>query len=125
MASMPRHCLKGHCPKGQASGAQPRLSVEKATHTSTFPVPPSGAIFPQAWLGCITMKASTIGLVVALAASWASPCCAGPEQRPGSILVLDQSELRGPFNYQMFSGLREVVTKEGRSHTTLYAESLD
>jgi signal transduction histidine kinase len=39
--------------------------------------------------------------------------------------VLDQSELRGPFYYQLFSGLREVVTKESGSHTTLYAESLD
>ena len=68
------------------------------------------------------MKGSTIGLAVAL---WASPCCAGADLRPRSILVLDQSELRGPFYYQLFSGLREVVTKESRSHTTLYAESLD
>jgi signal transduction histidine kinase len=45
--------------------------------------------------------------------------------RPRSILVLDQSELRGPFYYQLFSGLGEVVSKETRSHTTLYAENLD
>jgi signal transduction histidine kinase len=44
---------------------------------------------------------------------------------PRSILVLDQSELRGPFFYQLFSGLREVVTRESRLNTTLYAESLD
>jgi signal transduction histidine kinase len=44
---------------------------------------------------------------------------------PRSILVLDQSEVRGPFFYQLFSGLREVVTRESRSNTTLYAESLD
>jgi signal transduction histidine kinase len=36
--------------------------------------------------------------------------------------VLDQSEARGPFYYQLFSGLREVVA---RPHTTLYAENLD
>jgi signal transduction histidine kinase len=56
---------------------------------------------------------------------WASTCCAGAEVRPRSILVLDQSELRGPFYYQLFSGLGEVVSKETRSHTTLYAENLD
>jgi signal transduction histidine kinase len=71
------------------------------------------------------MNGSTIGLAVALAALWASPCCAGGELRPRSILVLDQSEVRGPFYYQLFSGLREVVTKDARPHTTLYAESLD
>ncbi len=71
------------------------------------------------------MNGSTIGLAVALAALWASPCCAGAELRPRSILVLDQSEVRGPFYYQLFSGLREVVTKDARPHTTLYAESLD
>jgi signal transduction histidine kinase len=64
------------------------------------------------------MKSSTIGVAVALAALWASP-------RPRSILVLHQSELTGPFYYQLFSGLREVVTNGSRSHTTLYAESLD
>jgi signal transduction histidine kinase len=71
------------------------------------------------------MNGSTIGLAVALAALWASPCCAGVELRPRSILVLDQSEARGPFYYQLFSGLREVVTKDARPHTTLYAENLD
>jgi len=49
----------------------------------------------------------------------------GAEVRPRSILVLDQSELRGPFYYQLFSGLSEVVSKETRSPTTLYAENLD
>jgi signal transduction histidine kinase len=71
------------------------------------------------------MKGSIIGLAVALTALWASPCCAGAELRPRSILVLDQSEARGPFYYQLFSGLREVVSKEARPHTTLYAENLD
>ena len=84
-----------------------------------------GCYFPQASFGCVTMKGSTIGLAIALGALWASPCCAGADPRPRSILVLDQSELRGPFHYELFSGLREVVTRESRSHTTLYAESLD
>jgi ABC-type uncharacterized transport system substrate-binding protein len=72
---------------------------------------------------CITMKRSVIGLAVVLTALWASPCVGA--ERPRSMLVLDQSELRGPFYYQLFSGLREVVTKEARSQTTVYAENLD
>ena len=71
------------------------------------------------------MRAAINGLAVALTALWASTSCAGAEVRPRSILVLDQSELRGPFYYELFSEIREVVTKEAKSHTTLYAESLD
>jgi len=71
------------------------------------------------------MRGSIIRLAVALTVLWASTCCAGAEVRPRSILVLDQSELRGPFYYQLFSGLSEVVSKETRSPTTLYAENLD
>jgi len=47
------------------------------------------------------------------------------EVRPRSILVLDQSDMRGPFYYQVFSGLRSVVNADSRSHMTLYTESLD
>jgi len=71
------------------------------------------------------MRGSIIRLAVALTVLWASTCCAGAEVRPRSILVLDQSELRGPFYYQLFSGLSEVVSKETRSPTTLYVENLD
>jgi signal transduction histidine kinase len=46
------------------------------------------------------------------------------EGRPRSILVLDQSDLRGPFYYSAFSGLRSALSNGGRSHITLYAESL-
>ena len=55
------------------------------------------------------MKGSIIGLAVALTALRAF-ACAGAELRPRSILVLDQSEARGPFYYQLFSGFREAVT---------------
>jgi signal transduction histidine kinase len=82
-------------------------------------------LFPPTWFGSILMRGSIIRLAVALTVLWASTCCAGAEVRPRSILVLDQSELRGPFYYQLFSGLSEVVSKETRSHTTLYAENLD
>jgi Histidine kinase-, DNA gyrase B-, and HSP90-like ATPase len=47
------------------------------------------------------------------------------EMRARSILVLDQSEAREPFYYQVFSGLRSAVNADSRSHTTLYAENLD
>ncbi len=82
-------------------------------------------LFPPTWFGSILMRGSIIRLAVALTVLWASTCCAGAEVRPRSILVLDQSELRGPFYYQLFSGLSEVVSKETRSPTTLYAENLD
>jgi signal transduction histidine kinase len=47
------------------------------------------------------------------------------ERRSRSILVLDQSDLRGPFYHSVFSGLRSALSSGGRSHITLYAESLD
>src|SRR4051794_10167572 len=47
------------------------------------------------------------------------------EMRSRSVLVLDQSDMRGPFYYQVFSGLRSVVNADSQSHITLYAESLD
>ncbi|WOH67920.1 ABC transporter substrate binding protein [Bradyrhizobium sp. BWA-3-5] len=43
--------------------------------------------------------------------------------RPHSVLLLDQSNLRGPFYYQLSSGLREVFDADG--HTTIYSENLD
>src|SRR5882672_2391826 len=47
------------------------------------------------------------------------------ETRARSILVLDQSDMRGPFYYQVFSGLRSVVNADSQAHITLYTESLD
>lgn len=45
------------------------------------------------------------------------------ERRPDAVLVLDQSDLRGPFYYQMSAGLRAVLDAGGR--TTTYHENLD
>src|ERR1700716_3584255 len=64
-------------------------------------------------------------LVVLLAATLAPAGLSAQEMRQRSILVLDQSDLRGPFYYQIFSALRAVVTTDARSQTTLYAEDLD
>jgi signal transduction histidine kinase len=71
------------------------------------------------------MKRSTIALTIALAALWVSPHCAAAELRPRSILVLDQSEPRGPFYFQIFTGLRGELNADARAHTSLYAENLD
>jgi signal transduction histidine kinase len=73
-------------------------------------------------IGLIRIR-ELIVLVVAMVA--APACLSAQEGRPRSILVLDQSDLRGPFYYQIFSGLRTVVANDAPAHTTLYSESLD
>jgi signal transduction histidine kinase len=45
------------------------------------------------------------------------------DRRPHSVLVLDQSNLRGPFYYQLSAGLRETLEADGR--ITTYSENLD
>src|ERR1700730_15716508 len=65
------------------------------------------------------------GLILCLTALLAPVHLPAAEMRARSILVLDQSEARGPFYYQVFSGLRSVLTANTQSHTTLYAENLD
>ena len=63
--------------------------------------------------------------IVCLAMLLAPAGLPAAESRPRSILVLDQSDLRGPFYYQAFSALRAEVSADPGSHVTLYAESLD
>src|SRR5437588_12606617 len=65
------------------------------------------------------------GLILCLTAFLVPVHLPAEEARPRSILVLDQSEARGPFYYQVFSGLRSAVNADTQSHTTLYAENLD
>ena len=66
-----------------------------------------------------------IGLIVCLTAVLVPVHLPAAEMRARSILVLDQSELRGPFYYQIFTGLCSVVNADTRFHTTLYSENLD
>ncbi len=66
-------------------------------------------------------KGLIIGLVVALL----PVSLPAQVQRPQSILVIDESDLRGPFYYQVFAGLRDAVSADGDGHVTLYSESLD
>jgi signal transduction histidine kinase len=66
-----------------------------------------------------------IGLIVCLTAVLVPVQLPAAEMRARSILVLDQSESRGPFYYQIFTGLCSVVNADSRFHTTLYSENLD
>ncbi|QOZ31822.1 histidine kinase [Bradyrhizobium sp. CCBAU 53421] len=60
-----------------------------------------------------------LGILLSPAGLWAQ------EMRPHSMLVLDQSDRRGPFYYQVFIGLRDAVSAHGHAPTTIYTESLD
>ena len=42
-----------------------------------------------------------------------------------SILVIDQSDVRGPFYYDVFSALRSTINADSKSPTTIHVESLD
>jgi signal transduction histidine kinase len=66
-----------------------------------------------------------IRLIVWLTAVLVPAHLPAAEMRARSILVVDQSESRGPFYYQIFSGLRSAVNADAGSHVTLYAENLD
>ncbi|MGY4175875.1 signal transduction histidine kinase [Bradyrhizobium sp. USDA 4518] len=65
------------------------------------------------------------GLVIFLAALLAPVGLQAQQMRPHSMLVLDQSDRRGPFYYQVFVGLRDAVSAHGHAPTTVYTESLD
>ena len=47
------------------------------------------------------------------------------EARPRSILVLDQSDMRGSFNHQIFAAFQAEVGSHSHSNFTIYAEDLD
>ena len=66
----------------------------------------------------ISFKGLIVGLLVLLA-----PIALAQEPRTRSVLVLDQSDLRGPFYYALSSGLRGVLSADGR--ITIYGENLD
>ena len=75
--------------------------------------------------GSDVMIAWISALLIAVGLTLTPLQVAAQEARPRSILVLHQSDLRGPFYYEVFSGLRSVVNADERSHVTLYAENLD
>ncbi|WP_245309782.1 sensor histidine kinase [Bradyrhizobium jicamae] len=54
------------------------------------------------------------------------PICVSAQQaRSHSVLVLDQSDLRGPFHFQLWAGLREVLDARAGVRVTIYGENLD
>jgi len=65
------------------------------------------------------------GLIVGLFALLAPTDLPAGEVRPRSILILHQSEIRGPFYYQIFDAFRAEVEGKPQPLTTIYAESLD
>src|SRR5690242_9435185 len=65
------------------------------------------------------------GLVVGFLALLAPACVSAQETRPHSVLVLDQSDLRGPFYYQLSAGLRGLLGSNADARVTIYGENLD
>src|SRR5262245_36152 len=70
--------------------------------------------------GIVWFKGIIVGLLVLLA-----PIVLAQERRSQSVLVLDQSNLRGPFYYQLWSGLRGALGDRVDAGVTIYAENLD
>jgi len=68
-----------------------------------------------------TFRAVIFGLIAHMTLGfW--PAFAAP---PRSILVLDQSEVRGPLYYEIFSALRSAVNASSGPPVGIYKESLD
>jgi signal transduction histidine kinase len=54
------------------------------------------------------------------------PAESAAESQPArAVLFLDQSELRGPFYYELFRAFRDRVAADSQSHVTIYTENLD
>ncbi|MBR0934700.1 ABC transporter substrate binding protein [Bradyrhizobium jicamae] len=70
-------------------------------------------------------NAFRLSLIILLAALLSPVDVRAQEMRPHSMLVLDQSDRRGPFYYQIFAALRTEVNAHAHAPTTVYSESLD
>jgi signal transduction histidine kinase len=68
-----------------------------------------------------------LGAVIIWLVASVLPTCllASGQQRPRSILVLEQSDVRGPFYAEIFAGIRDVAGARGQPHATIYVENLD
>ena len=67
----------------------------------------------------------TYGLMLCLVLLLSPVDLQAPGARAQSVLVLDQSEPRGPFYFQIFSAIRAELNAKARARTSLYAENLD
>ena len=65
------------------------------------------------------------GLIVGLFVLLAPTDLPAADARSRSILVLDQSDMRGSFNHQIFAAFQAEVGSHSRSNFTVYAEDLD
>ncbi|HMA70549.1 MAG TPA: ATP-binding protein [Xanthobacteraceae bacterium] len=70
----------------------------------------------------VTLRRFLVGVLLSLVFV-AGPAAAQSTSR--SILVIDQSDVRGPFYYDVFSALRSVINADSKSPTTIHVESLD
>lgn len=57
-----------------------------------------------------------LGWIVGLLALLMPICVSAQQARPHSVLVLDQSDLRGPFHYQLWSGMRGGLDARAGEH---------
>jgi len=73
-------------------------------------------------VGCLCSLAGIVLCSVVLCAGRAALAQQPP---PRSILVLDQSDMRSPFYYEVFSSLRSAVNASAGPPVTIYAENLD
>ena len=64
-------------------------------------------------------------IIAALIACLASASLATESRRPRSLLVLDDSNVRSPFYYEVFSRLRTTVNASTGPPVNIYAESFD
>jgi hypothetical protein len=62
--------------------------------------------------------------LIALVGLLAPSCLSAQEARPHTVLVLDQSDLRGPFYHQLWSGLRGQLDTHTDARVTIYGENL-
>lgn len=67
----------------------------------------------------------TTGLFVGLVFLLAPASSPAGQVRPSSILVLDQSDMRGNFYNQIFAALQTELGSDPGSHVMVYAEDLD
>lgn len=65
------------------------------------------------------------GLVIGFFALLAPMSSSAQERRPHSVLVLDQSDLRGPFYYQLSTAMRGALGGHRDAPVTIYGENLD
>jgi signal transduction histidine kinase len=64
-------------------------------------------------------------VIIWVVASVLPTCLLASGQRPRSILVLEQSDVRGSVYAQIFAGIHDEATADGKSHATIYTENLD